>query len=293
MAIGGFPEIISEDLGFSIESALRGYSGLYVNEPVCCEAVPETYSAFSRRQAKYCVGAFECLVKYHAIVLRGSCLLWWEKLDILLGITSNLVPALVVPFLFLLSVMIATSMLALIGAGDTGYGTRLLFLSTWAGRAGWSQLTTSFLYLLSALALCVPAITAMIAGRGTLGNRVRYLRWCTALYLGVMVNCFGQLARVIITSRTQFWVTGSRVGEFRGSRVLVIGLVMTAVLGVGTLNMYFAAIGIAGLVGRFHLLDGESPVSTWGRGVPVMLVTFTIVYLLVVVLGRAFFGFGL
>ena len=47
--VGGFPHIVSEDLGFAIEIREKGYRGRFVEDVVCYEDFPDTVRAFRIR----------------------------------------------------------------------------------------------------------------------------------------------------------------------------------------------------------------------------------------------------
>ncbi len=87
--IGGFPDIVSEDLGFAIHSRERGYHGRFVEDVICYEDFPDTVRAFRIRHMKWTKGTCEFLAKKFKYLVTSRNISWVEKLDILFP-TMNL-----------------------------------------------------------------------------------------------------------------------------------------------------------------------------------------------------------
>ena len=100
--LGGFPEILSEDLAFTSLLRERGYVGLFVPDVVCYEDLPATYPQYLRRQERWIKGTTEYLLRYFPRLARRKNVAWFEKLDILLSATVLLNAA---PFLIFLLVV--------------------------------------------------------------------------------------------------------------------------------------------------------------------------------------------
>lgn len=81
--IGGFPEIVSEDLGYAIHIREKGYRGRFVEDVVCYEDFPDTVRAFRIRHTKWTRGTCEFLNRKLGWLLRAKNITWTEKLDIL------------------------------------------------------------------------------------------------------------------------------------------------------------------------------------------------------------------
>ncbi len=99
--IGGFPDIVSEDLGFAIEAREMGYRGRFVEDVVCFEDFPDTVRAFRIRHMKWTRGTSEFLKKKMVWLLRAKNITWTEKFDILFP-TLNL-PLTLIYFLFMVN----------------------------------------------------------------------------------------------------------------------------------------------------------------------------------------------
>lgn len=99
--IGGFPDIVSEDLGFAIEARELGYRGKFVEDVICYEDFPDSVRAFRIRHMKWTRGTSEFLSKKMRWLLAAKQISWAEKFDVLFP-TLNL-PLTLVYFLFMLN----------------------------------------------------------------------------------------------------------------------------------------------------------------------------------------------
>lgn len=93
-AVGGFPEVVSEDLAVSAELRRAGYRGHYAAEVECREEAPPAYAAFRRRQHRIVAGTLEFLIRFAPRFLRSRDVPLVEKLDLLatLGVIYLPVP---------------------------------------------------------------------------------------------------------------------------------------------------------------------------------------------------------
>lgn len=85
---GGFPEVVAEDLCFSIEARNHGYYVAFAPDITCEEQYPVDYLAFKKRHAKWTQGNFEFIKRYTWRIIISK-MHWYEKLDIFL-FTYNL-----------------------------------------------------------------------------------------------------------------------------------------------------------------------------------------------------------
>ena len=98
--IGGFPHIVSEDLGFAIQIREKGYRGRFVDNVVCYEDFPDSVRSFRIRHMKWTRGTSEFLREKAGWLIRAKNITWTEKLDILFP-TLNL-PLTFVYFVFMI-----------------------------------------------------------------------------------------------------------------------------------------------------------------------------------------------
>lgn len=86
--VGGFPELVSEDLAFAVRLRERGWHGHFAADVVCYEDFPETVRDFRVRHIKWTRGTCEFLSKEVGRLIRSPNILTVEKLDILLPTLS-------------------------------------------------------------------------------------------------------------------------------------------------------------------------------------------------------------
>ena len=104
--IGGFPEVVSEDLAFSTRIRQFGYRGYFVREVACYEDFPETYQQFRKRHEKWVQGACEYLHREFRPFFFSKNVTFPEKLDVLFSSFILFVPA-----VFLIYLLIANAFL--------------------------------------------------------------------------------------------------------------------------------------------------------------------------------------
>lgn len=102
--VGGFPEIVSEDIALTVELARRGYHGVFADDLLCGETFPETYAAFRRRHRKWAMGTADFFRRYLAKIVTAP-LPWYGKLDLLLPTLG--LPMTLLLFLFVVATAFA------------------------------------------------------------------------------------------------------------------------------------------------------------------------------------------
>ena len=108
-AIGGFPEIVTEDLAFTLKVRARGWRGVYAHEIVCMDDFPPTYGHLRKRTEKWIRGTAECLRLHFGEFLRAKAVPWWEKLDVLVHGTTHFMALPMLAFLLLLATVLPAS----------------------------------------------------------------------------------------------------------------------------------------------------------------------------------------
>jgi cellulose synthase/poly-beta-1,6-N-acetylglucosamine synthase-like glycosyltransferase len=83
-AVGGFPELVSEDLAFALRAREHGWRGEFAEDVICYESFPEDLRAFRVRFMKWTRGTCEFLVKELGGLLRARRIPLVEKIDVLL-----------------------------------------------------------------------------------------------------------------------------------------------------------------------------------------------------------------
>ena len=82
--VGGFPEIVSEDIALSFLFRKKGYYGIYDENVICLEDTPADYLSYRKRFEKWVRGTVEFLKIYLFDIIKTKSITWFEKLDILM-----------------------------------------------------------------------------------------------------------------------------------------------------------------------------------------------------------------
>lgn len=98
--VGGFPELVAEDLCLSIEARNMGYYVAFAPNIICEEEYPVDYVAFKKRHSKWTQGNLEFIKRYTGKILRSK-MSWYEKLDIVLFTYNLPLTAIFVFFIFM------------------------------------------------------------------------------------------------------------------------------------------------------------------------------------------------
>ena len=83
----GFPEIVSEDIGFVVDALAVGYRVEFANNIICDERFPIDYISFKKRATKWTQGNLELLKAKFLKILKLK-INFFRKLDLILNVTS-------------------------------------------------------------------------------------------------------------------------------------------------------------------------------------------------------------
>lgn len=233
--VGGFPEIVSEDLGFALRLREKGWRGHFAEEVVCLEDFPESPRAFRVRHMKWTRGTCEFLSKEMGRLLLSRRIPLVEKLDVLFP-TLNLPLSL----LFFLFVVDANVLLVWLFGRPSPVtvvvaGTELVLPATQLDPRFQAVMGADF-FLVTLLTLVAPVLCFVLDMWRTPLKLLRFLGRSTAVYgtLGPL-SSLGVLLYVA-TGKAVFHVTadptpgaaprnaGSRWKRLRdGTRALLAG----------------------------------------------------------------------
>lgn len=101
-SIGGFPEIVSEDIALSAKMREAGYRGYYAHNIKCFEETPPSYEAFRRRNQKIVSGTLEFLISYYPFFFQSKNVSFIEKIDLLISSSIIYLPVPFMLFIFFL-----------------------------------------------------------------------------------------------------------------------------------------------------------------------------------------------
>lgn len=207
--VGGFPEVVSEDLAYAIAIRERGYYGTFASDVTCFEEFPETIRAFRVRHVKWTRGTCEFLHHYGLDLLLSRRLSWSEKLDILFP-TANL-PMTLFFFIFMFMAAIVLPMTI----GDRS----VLTLETARGPlqipvmlmpAEMNVLYTWDFFTITVFSMISPVLCFVFEMWKTPIRLLRFLTHSTSLYAALAplstICVFGYL----LTRQARFLVTGDK-----------------------------------------------------------------------------------
>jgi cellulose synthase/poly-beta-1,6-N-acetylglucosamine synthase-like glycosyltransferase len=201
-ALGGFPELVSEDYAFSLAVSSSGLRGIYLEEIRSRETFPKDFNAFVVRLRKFAGGSAELLRKvvWRFLLGRASIV---EKVDFMMLILWY-------PLLPLLLL--------------NGFLSAYVCHRWWALRVSALHPVLPYLFL-SMFFLTVPVI---VSGTRTSLSAVRYWFWSTAVYSAALPMASWHFVLHLFREPT-FERTPKREGE---TPRLVLASTITAALGV-------------------------------------------------------------
>lgn len=207
--IGGFPDIVSEDLGFAIHARELGYRGRFLEDVVCYEDFPDSVRSFRIRHMKWTRGTSEFLSKKGGWLLRAKNISWTEKFDILFP-TLNL-PLTLVYFLFMVNANLALpyffghSQDVTFVLGGQEFRLPIVALDTrFQVIYGWD------FYLITLMTFFAPVFSFVIALARQPIKLFRFLSHSTALYAALTpLSSLGVLA-YMVSGKAIFLVTGDQ-----------------------------------------------------------------------------------
>lgn len=207
--IGGFPEIVSEDLAFAMNIRERGYYGVFAQDVVCVEEFPESVRAFRIRHVKWTRGTCELLTTCFRKLTSSKRIPLIEKLDILF-------PTLNLPLTFFFFLFMFNSGFVLpLTLGDRQdltieIGVYSLILPFISMPKEFISLFTFDFYLVTVVTILSPILCFILELWRTPWRLLRFLYHSTALYASLSplstICVFGYL----VTGKARFLVTGDK-----------------------------------------------------------------------------------
>jgi cellulose synthase/poly-beta-1,6-N-acetylglucosamine synthase-like glycosyltransferase len=207
--IGGFPEIVSEDLGFAIRIRELGYRGFFQEDVICYEDFPETVRTFRVRHMKWTRGTCEFLSKEFKRLIKAKKITWQEKMDILFP-TLNL-PLTLLFFCFMINANLVLPYLfgikqpiTYVAAGQE-HVMNILRLNN-----GFSVINSLDFYIITLLTFVSPVLCFIIALANKPLKLFKFLAHSTALYAALSPLSSIGVIGYFFTGKATFLVTGEK-----------------------------------------------------------------------------------
>jgi cellulose synthase/poly-beta-1,6-N-acetylglucosamine synthase-like glycosyltransferase len=191
---GGFPEVVAEDVAFTISMRHAGYTGFFAEDIICSEGVPEDLGQLRKRTYRMTMADTETFARHTAPFIRSASASFAEKWDIVAHTLRRTATSLFLPYLLLL---LAIS----------------FFAGTVTSAPAWGLVVFGWLAGLSALARVI------VGRRRTPIKLFRHLSQVTAAYVSFYLHTTIAIASFILARRAHFIVTGSKAKE-KGSQRL-------------------------------------------------------------------------
>lgn len=209
-AIGGIPEIVSEDLAFSTKAAELGYVGYFADNVTSLEDFPSTYAQLRKQQEKYIKGGCEFIHRFLGSFLRSGRVRWFEKLDVVLSCSTLFLPLMHAVFLVVFGILLTHAI-----GEERALGFRLgsVNLTLWKAhllKENFNSLWTWDFYLLTLLNMFAPILGCANLVITSPRRLVRLLFLSSVPYLSLMVVCFFGVLTYLITRRASFLVTADQ-----------------------------------------------------------------------------------
>jgi cellulose synthase/poly-beta-1,6-N-acetylglucosamine synthase-like glycosyltransferase len=208
--MGGFPEIVSEDLAFSTRIRLSGYRGYFVKEVTCYEDFPETYHQFRKRYEKWVKGACEYLHHEFLPFFLSREITLPEKLDVLSSCFSLFIPA-----LFLIYIFIANAVLPMLLAEKHSlyiniFGHKFKLMSAYFMEPSFEKLWTIDFYVITIIGIFAPIFCYLGKIFSNPRKIIKLLLKSSVPYISlILVSTFGILT-YLSTKRAVFLTTGDK-----------------------------------------------------------------------------------
>lgn len=320
--INGFPDIVSEDLGFAIHAREKGYRGKFVEDVICYEDFPDSVRSFRVRHMKWTRGTSEFLREKFIWLVNAKNITWQEKLDILFP-TLNL-PLTMFYFAFMVNANLFLPYFL-------GHWTNITFELGGASYVfpvltfdeGFNVIYQFDFYLITMLTFFSPVLCFILGLINKPKKLFNFLSKSTALYAALSpLSTIGVLA-YMVTGKAIFLVTGetqkvdstvtsdsfvSRVKRnwslfllksHPDSKIVQSLEILTAIIfGIASILMFqisFLGLCLAfALLPLMHRLDWDHKLSKFLVHLPFAFILFGILIsgLAMVGMQSIFFGYG-
>lgn len=249
-AVGGFPEVITEDLAFSAALGEKGMRGVFLEDLVCYEDFASDYLAFKRQQERYVVGVTQVIRKHLGSLLRSQGISLIEKIDFLLWCSPLYVPVLVLPFVALTGLGLAAAFghwhVPVISVPE--YEFVLPPIRTFG--EPFDLLWYRDFQLLSVFCALSPALAAIALGLARRLNVVKLLFLSTVPYLSLMVVVWRGMLRYLLMGKISWFPTGENTTAWRPPIGWEVGIgALLTIASLMSLNFAFFAVSSCLLLG--------------------------------------------
>jgi cellulose synthase/poly-beta-1,6-N-acetylglucosamine synthase-like glycosyltransferase len=207
--IGGFPEIVSEDLAYAIRLRDQGWYGRFVEDVMCYEEFPESVRSFRIRHMKWTRGICELLVTEMKRLILSKNIPLIEKLDILFPTMNLPLSTFFFPFTIYANLIIKDIFLHKNYFNYIIYGREFAF-SADSLKVVFNIIFGFDLFLMTLLTFIAPILCFILELAPRPLYLVHFLCHSTVLYASLCpLSTIGVLG-YLVTRKATFLVTGDR-----------------------------------------------------------------------------------
>jgi cellulose synthase/poly-beta-1,6-N-acetylglucosamine synthase-like glycosyltransferase len=214
-AVGGIPELVSEDLAFAVRLREAGWRGYFAEDIVCYEDFPDSVRAFRVRHMKWTRGTSEFIVKETGRLLRARNISWVEKLDILFPTLG--LPLALFWFLYLVDAnLVLASFFGIARPLTLALGGHELVFPTWGLDDGFNVIYGADFVAVTLLTFTAPILSFVVDLWRRPAVLVPFLAKSTALYASLGPLSFLGVLSYVLSGKATFLVTGDRARTGNG-----------------------------------------------------------------------------
>ena len=185
---GGFPEVVAEDVAFTIAMRHAGYTGFFAEDIVCSEGVPENLGQLRKRTYRMTMADTETFAQHTVPFIKSASASFAEKWDIIAHTLRRTSTSLFLPYVLLL---LAISFVSVAAMTTTAWGLVVF---------GW-------------LAAASSLARVVVSRYRTPIKLFRHLSQVTCAYVSFYLHTTIAILSFVVARRAHFIVTGAKVKE--------------------------------------------------------------------------------
>lgn len=240
--IGGFPEVVSEDIALTVRMRQYGYQGYFAHDIKCLEETPSSYRSFRRRNRKITSGTLEFLKKFYPDFFRSKKVPFVEKIDMLISTSIIYLPIPFFCFIFILHYLIPfleigsnKNIISFLNVLIYSRAITKIFNPLW----NWKFIAFIFFTVFSPLCYVIPNIIQSPK------KTIFYILRMGTISLSISLQTIGVTLKWVITKRTFFIATGDRSQKASGLSYEYLEFFLGLILYVsGILSSCFCLISV-------------------------------------------------
>lgn len=212
--VGGFPELISEDLAFSTRVRELGYHGYFFSGLDSYEDFPATYRQLRRQQEKYIKGGLQYLLSPHLrAFLRSKNPTWFEKTDLVFWLMTLFLPVFYLFFLLVFALLLPLSFAEPRTLHLSFPGLDLSLWKAYPLADSFSSIWTWDFYFVTLAMMFAPVLGCLRFAFRYPWKTVRLLLVSSVPYLSLMVVSTVAMLTFALTRKAEWPVTGDSMGS--------------------------------------------------------------------------------